>query len=445
MKKSFLLPFILLLFLKNTAAQNNCNSAYPYLTGTSVSYPAETSSTAPLGPNYGCLTATSNPTWFYLGLCSDGNISIDITSATLDVDFVAWGPFSNSSTMCSTISSGSSSPFDCSFSTGLSEQFNIPNALQGEFYVLMITNFSGNPGAFTLSTNAATIGVACDSTALSNPCIAPLQPICKVTANNVSNHNLIFWDKTSSFTGFYNIQRETSTSGVYSTIASIPSSDTSVYEDITSNTMVQAYKYKIQTADTCGNINNGGGIHRTMHLQSSLNLFLGYPQLSWNPYSGFGYGTFYISRGNSPSSITLYDSIASGFTTYTDINPISGLNYYVISVIPPAPCQPSRSLNNMAFSNISIITITNITENNLENIMISPNPATDELLISFGKTVFDNSKIELIDITGRIVKIENVMNENYKKIDVGNLNQGCYFLKFTTTNSSIQKKIIISR
>lgn len=124
------------------------------------------------GPDYGCLGSEPNPAWYFIQVDQSGDLFFrieqntlqDFTGAGLDVDFVAWGPFTSTeiqSGICNDLTaanhvpgswSGGDPPINNSTSQGCSysgfeiESFNIIGATAGEFYVLLITNFSNTPG-----------------------------------------------------------------------------------------------------------------------------------------------------------------------------------------------------------------------------------------------------------------------------------------------------------
>ncbi len=150
MKKQLLVLFIsFFAFITNNQvyAQGTCAAAQPFCTSTGVSFPASTSTTAPAGPDYGCLGSQPNPAWYYLNISTAGNIDITLTnSASVDIDFIAWGPFASQAAMCAGIfGSPPTSGFDCSFSTAATEYVNIVGATVGQWYMVLITNYSGMP------------------------------------------------------------------------------------------------------------------------------------------------------------------------------------------------------------------------------------------------------------------------------------------------------------
>ena len=74
----------------------------------------------------------------------------------LDVDFIAWGPFS--APECVNLydfpNNNTAIPNNivaCSFSPSPTEIFSIPNVIAGQIYMIMITNFSNQPGQITLT------------------------------------------------------------------------------------------------------------------------------------------------------------------------------------------------------------------------------------------------------------------------------------------------------
>ena len=71
------------------AQSPNCLGAEPFCTGTSVSFPAATNTTSPVGPYYDCLFTQPNPAFYYLQIDQPGNITIFMQSTPLvDIDFI---------------------------------------------------------------------------------------------------------------------------------------------------------------------------------------------------------------------------------------------------------------------------------------------------------------------------------------------------------------------
>ncbi|MBC7861948.1 MAG: T9SS type A sorting domain-containing protein [Bacteroidia bacterium] len=167
MKKSLLLLLFFVYQISNMSAQVSsptCITATPFSALATNIFPSVVNGPpAEVGPNYGCLMTQPNQTWFYFKMDSAGSVIIDISQTTVsgtgvDVDFICWGPFTSSSAPC-TAQLDTAHIIDCSYSTNYLETVNVPAALAGEYYFLLITNFANQPANVTFSVNNASTGV----------------------------------------------------------------------------------------------------------------------------------------------------------------------------------------------------------------------------------------------------------------------------------------------
>lgn len=196
MKKYIVLIGLMLVFSSGIFAQSgsSCIIAEPFCTGVTYAFPMGTNSSAESGPNYGCLYSQPNPYWYYLKILDPGNITIHLSSPTgNDIDFAIWGPFSSPTAPCTAqlTASCSSCPnntslswpnstypagnlVDCSYDPAPVEDVHISNAQTGQYYLLLITNYSNSPGniEFSQSNAIGTPGVNYGTTDCSiiNPC-----------------------------------------------------------------------------------------------------------------------------------------------------------------------------------------------------------------------------------------------------------------------------------
>jgi len=130
--------------------------------------------TAPPGPDYGCLGSEPNPTWFYFRVEEPGNLVFDLNQYTEpdqggqgnDIDFIVWGPFDE--VPCAYTDLTGNLIVDCSYSPAPEEEVNINNAQSGEYYVLLITNYSQASGYFNLIFNTDLSTGTFDCTILGN-------------------------------------------------------------------------------------------------------------------------------------------------------------------------------------------------------------------------------------------------------------------------------------
>ena len=145
--KNWLILFFILRLL-NIHSQNNCNSPIQlcFSNNSSISFPGVITGTAQVGPYYGCLASQPAPTWFYIktnaAITSSVTEFVISSSANYDVDAILWGPFASNTSFCSSISVPTST-IDCSYSTAFTETLTIPNTLPNQYYLLMVTNYSG--------------------------------------------------------------------------------------------------------------------------------------------------------------------------------------------------------------------------------------------------------------------------------------------------------------
>ena len=82
---------------------------------------------------------------------------------------------------------------------------------------------------------------------------------------------------------------------------------------------------------------------------------------------------------------------------------------------------------------------TGIQKMNVVSANIFPNPSNGFISVE----AKEMEQIEIINISGNIVKSINVNNSDIQNIDISNQAKGIYFVKVITTNGSISKKIII--
>ena len=123
--------------------------------------------------NNGSLGSTPRPAWFYYTIGQTGPIILNLqqfnaANQGIDVDFALWGPFPNNNlaNICNSLSGYPGSSYtgpcnlvDASYSPTFNETIHIPNAQVGEVYMLLVTNFSGQAGTYTINqTNAAAPG-----------------------------------------------------------------------------------------------------------------------------------------------------------------------------------------------------------------------------------------------------------------------------------------------
>ena len=115
--------------------------------------------------NNGSLGSTPRPAWFTFQIGQSGPIELNLqqfnmSGTGIDVDFALWGPFStnNLANICSSLSGFPGSTYtgpcnlvDASYSSTFNETVHFPNAVVGETYLLLVTNFSTQQGTYTIN------------------------------------------------------------------------------------------------------------------------------------------------------------------------------------------------------------------------------------------------------------------------------------------------------
>lgn len=123
-----------------------------------------------LGPNYGCIQPPNNPTWYYMQADQAGAVQLTLSQTSapnggtpMDVDFALWGPFNNVNTACTSILNGQVAPIQCSYGVAATEtialgstggsgsgQSSPPSVQAGQYYIIVISNYTQQSGYITL-------------------------------------------------------------------------------------------------------------------------------------------------------------------------------------------------------------------------------------------------------------------------------------------------------
>lgn len=138
-----------------------CVDMDPICTDVGAQFTANTGTTAEAGNNYGCLSTQPNPSWYYFEVATNGNIDMSLTAGS-DIDFIIWGPYANlaaAQANCGTLGTGNQ--VDCSYSSTNMETPSIPNAVAGQVYIMLITNYANVVQDITLTQTGGTGSTDC--------------------------------------------------------------------------------------------------------------------------------------------------------------------------------------------------------------------------------------------------------------------------------------------
>lgn len=132
-----------------------CLDALPICADPSIQYESIVGDqVAPPYLDYDCLFSQPDPQWNTIQFddAGDYEFSLDQTStggAPLDIDFIVWGPFVDQQEGCYELLTENIA--DCSYSATASETITLTNVPANSTYIILITNFSQQPGFYTFT------------------------------------------------------------------------------------------------------------------------------------------------------------------------------------------------------------------------------------------------------------------------------------------------------
>jgi gliding motility-associated-like protein len=154
----------------------------------------------PNNNSLGCLGTTPNRAWFYMQVGTSGTMNFQLSQistggAGIDVDFILWGPFNSLTGICNNLALyspgyvGSNNVVACSYSTAAVENFTIPNAVAGQYYMLLVTNYRDLPGTYTLNQTGGSGALSCDI--VCGVTLGPDRILCGTSSSVTLNANFL--------------------------------------------------------------------------------------------------------------------------------------------------------------------------------------------------------------------------------------------------------------
>ena len=241
------------------AKQNNlCSSALPFCTDNGLyEFPAGVDAgTGEPGPYYSCLGTRPNPAWYYMRILTPGDMDIYMYSTPqVDIDFCCWGPFEDPISPCP-LGLTRQKVVSCSYSTNWNETCRITDSSEGEYYILLITNYSNRVCNIHFSKTAGEASTDCT---ILPPLVSYDDPVCSggdlhLYANGILGSSFSWFQEGSTWTSNeQNPVRHNATtdmSGIYGCVITREGqhSDTT-YIDVTVSESI-VFQRVVDTCDT---------------------------------------------------------------------------------------------------------------------------------------------------------------------------------------------------
>ncbi len=158
--------------------------------------------------------------------------------------------------------------------------------------------------------------------------------------------------------------------------------------------------------------------------------------VKWSASAETGFKQYDVERsidGNKFNAIRSIEGRNLPEYSFTDNNlPNANVVYYRLKMIDA----------DGKFKNSNILAVK--LSKNLSNALIYPNPTIGELNIKLYEPLFTNSTLQVLDVTGRMVKEQNVSANNINiQLDVQKLSAGRYFIKITNSKQVINQSFVV--
>lgn len=312
---------------------------------------------------------------------------------------------------------------------------------------------SVNPTTTTTYTVTGTDVNSCSNTGtITVNVVQAITPsICLTTVDSaLSNHNIIYWDKTG-MTGVdsFRIYREVTT-GTYAYVVSVAFDSLSEYHDYAANPNVTSYKYKMSVIDSCGNESALSDYHSTIHLQ-----YLGGGNLQWTLYEIEGaanpvtyYRVLRDDLGTGCCYLPISSTIPGGNSTFTDIAYASFPNAnYRVDVTWGIGCSPTRASVNTTRSNIKQngLFIGMNEDANSSSVKIYPNPATGNVNIEL-KGMDKNVSVQMYNVMGQLMDVpeKTTANDGLRSFDISGFAKGVYSIVIEEHGNKVYRKLVVN-
>jgi hypothetical protein len=280
----------------------------------------------------------------------------------------------------------------------------------------------------------------------------PVNPICLVTVDSITEKNMVVWEKiVTQDVSHYNIYHEISLKNQYQLIGRVDYNEQSHFIDSVADPAIRSWRYRLSVVDVCGNESELSDPHKTMHLTMNLGVD-SVVNLIWDHYEGFPVDQYKIKRYDAQTGLINLADMPSNYTSRTDENPpFEDLTYY-IEIIHPYGCTVSdkkaSTLNSSRSNRINRLkSDVSSTENlvDITGLLIYPNPGTGLFNMKMKLNRVENVSIEVTDVSGKIVHVKDYKNVPYqfeKQLDLSKCPEGLYVIRVRTSKALLHRVLI---
>ena len=295
--------------------------------------------------------------------------------------------------------------------------------------------------------------------------------ICFVTVDSLSQKNFVYWQnpQTTVQIDKFLLLRQSDIQFGFDTIAIInydPVTNFYVYHDTdmislptwginndSVNTAAHFYTYGLALMDNCGGTSIPTLYHNTINIKVNTTNSGASFDLTWNPYGGLPFGIFELHRQTTSVVDSIFDNVSSNVFSYTDFyTGTDTVIAYWITVPLQGACDTLRAASIKSRSNIIkngggiAFGIKDKAISTSLNMNIIPNPNNGRFILQLSRSFNSTASVGIHTITGTEVWKKDIPpNNNQINIDLPELNQGIYLVRFTENNTNYYRKLIISK
>jgi len=263
--------------------------------------------------------------------------------------------------------------------------------------------------------------------------LAPEVPICLVTVDSTSQHNIVAWEKplTARIDSFY-VYREITTNN-FQKIGAVHYDSLSLYRDFDVDPNSTFYRYSLSVLDTCGYESELSLYHSTMFLQVQTN-----GNLNWTLYdienqpNPVNFFRVYRDDLGNNNFVAISTTIPGGNGVFTDPNWASFPNArYVVDVNWDISCLASRdNVNiNTTRSNVErgIFDPVGVGSGAAGEFKMYPNPASSSVILVLPEN-FGMHQAVLFNALGQDV-LRTSVQSGKNELQLNGLTKGVYAVR----------------